>query len=61
MENNIQTDKSINDYCKRMCLPKYKSKITSGTYTIYHTEHFNWLQKRMWKILLGIKIEDVGE
>ena len=28
---------------------------------VMNTEHFNWLQKRIWKILLGIKIEDVEE
>jgi hypothetical protein len=40
---------------------EHKSKMTIGAITIYNTKHFNWLQKRMWKILLGIKIEDVEE
>lgn len=38
-----------------------KSKMTFGAITIFNTKHFNWLQKKMWKILLGIEIEDVEE
>jgi len=41
------------------CLPKYKSKMSVGNTVIMNTKHFNWLQKIIWRILLGIKIEDV--
>lgn len=39
-----------------------KSKIIIGkerTLEIYTEQKFNKLQKKMWKLLLGIKIEDI--
>lgn len=42
-------------------LPKYKSKMTVGSMVIMNVKKFNWLQKIFWKILLGIKIEDIKE
>ena len=44
--------------------PKPKSKILFGdnvNFVIYTDKKFNKLQKKMWKILLGIEIEDVKE
>ena len=40
---------------------EHKSKMTIGAITIFNTKHFNWLEKRMWKMLLGVKIEDWEE
>ena len=55
MIENSQYTLSVN-------LPKPKSKIMIGSNTvIFNDRHFNWLQKKMWKILLGIKIEDIKE
>lgn len=48
-------------------IPKIKngSKLTIGkdnfTTVIKVDQHFNWLQKKMWKFLLGIKVENYGE
>ena len=39
----------------------YRSKMIIGNTTVYQEKHFNKLQKIMWRILLGIKIEDVNE
>lgn len=39
--------------------PEYKSKMMVGNITIMQEKHFNWLNKIMWRLLLGIKIEDV--
>lgn len=55
-------DKELNEYTLNVNLPKPKSKIMIGSNTvIFNDRHFNWLQKKMWQILLGIKIEDVKE
>lgn len=55
-------DKELNEYMLSVNLPKPKSKIMIGSNTvIFNDRHFNWLQKKMWKILLGIKIEDIKE
>lgn len=43
------------------CLPKYKSKMIAGNLIIMNTKHFNWFHKIYWKLLLGIKIEDIKE
>ena len=39
-------------------LPPVKSKITIGNLTIFNTKKFNWFQKKMIKLVFGIKIED---
>ena len=31
-----------------------------GNMTVMCEKHFNWLNKIMWKLLLGIEIEDLG-
>lgn len=56
---------SYEDYEKRKIAEvkfniTYKSKIQVGNFTIYNEKHFNKLQKIMWKLLLGIKIENVN-
>ena len=35
-----------------------KSTLSFGNITINSTKHFNWFQKIMYKVLLGIKIVD---
>lgn len=45
---------------------KNGSKLTIGkgefTLTVMNVDqHFNWFQKKMWKFLLGIKVEDYSE
>jgi hypothetical protein len=42
-------------------LPKIKSYLKAGDLTIMNTKHFNWFQKKMWKLLLGFNITDVKE
>lgn len=55
-------DKELNEHILSVNLPKPKSKIMIGSNTIiFNDRHFNWFQKKMWKILLGIKIEDCKE
>ena len=39
-------------------IPKQQIKMTC--YTIYLYEKFNWFHRLMVKILLGLKIENVG-
>ena len=38
---------------------KEKSLLKIGYINIYLENKFNWLQKKMFKFLLGIEIEDV--
>ena len=54
-------DQSVNDYCYTIGIPKNKSKMTVGNTIIFNTIHFNWLQKKMWKIFFNITIEDVED
>lgn len=42
-------------------LPKIKSHLTIGNMIIHNTHHFNWLHRKMWKLLLGFNIENVEE
>lgn len=42
-------------------LPEIKSYLQTGNLTIMNTKHFNWFQKKMWKLLLGFNIIDVKE
>ena len=61
-EIKVEFDKELNTYISSANLPKPNSKITIGNnITVFNEKHFNWFQKKMWKILLGIKIEDVKE
>lgn len=40
---------------------KWKSLVKLGYIKIYLENKFNWLQKKMLKLLLGIEIEDIGD
>lgn len=40
---------------------KWKSLVKLGYIKIYLENKFNWLQKKMFKLLLGIEIEDIGD
>lgn len=40
-------------------MPNPKSRMTVGNLTIMNTKHFSWFHKLMWRIILGIKIEDI--
>lgn len=42
-------------------IPKYKSTLKIGNIIVNNIKHFNCLQKRMFKIFFGIKIEDIKE
>lgn len=39
---------------------KLKSLVKLGYIKIYLENKFNWLQKKMFKLLLGIEIVDIG-
>ena len=41
--------------------PKHKSIMEIGNVKEYNIKHFNWIQKLLWSILLGIKIKDIKE
>lgn len=40
---------------------KWKSLVKIGYIKIYLENKFNWVQKKMFKLLLGIEIEDIGD
>lgn len=40
---------------------KWKSLVKLGYIKIYLENKFNWMQKKMFKLLLGIEIEDIGD
>lgn len=42
-------------------LPKTKSHLKIGNMVIYNTYHFNWFQRKMWKLFFGFEIENVKE
>ena len=42
-------------------LPKTKSHLKVGNLIIHNTHRFNWLERKMWKLLLGFDIENVEE
>ena len=42
-------------------LPKTKSHLKVGNLVIHNTHHFNWFERKMWKLLLGFDIENVEE
>lgn len=41
--------------------PKIKSHLKIGNMVINNTHHFNWLQRKMWKLFFGFDIENVKE
>jgi hypothetical protein len=54
-------DLKINTIAIGYGLPEIKSCLQAGNLTIMNTKHFNWLQKKMWKIFFGFDIKDVKE
>ena len=38
-----------------------KSKLRVGNMVIHNTRRFNWLERKMWKLLLGFDIENVED
>lgn len=40
-------------------LPKTKSHLKVGNLVIHNTRRFNWLERKMWKLLLGFDIDNV--
>lgn len=49
------------DYKETLKVKEYKSSMVIGNITINNIKKFNWLQKLMFKIFFGIKIEDIQE
>lgn len=58
---------TLNQGIGTIYIPKIKngSKLTIGKdcfiTVIKVGQHFNWLQKKMWQFLLGIKVENYSE
>ena len=42
-------------------MPETKSHLKVGNLTIHNTHRFNWIERKMWKLLLGFDIENVEE
>ena len=42
-------------------MPKTKSHLKIGNLIIHNTHRFNWLERKMWKLLLGFEIKNVEE
>lgn len=40
---------------------EHKSRLKVGNLVVYNTHHFNWFERKMWKLLLGFDIENVVE
>lgn len=36
-----------------------KSLLRVGNMVIHNVKHFNWIQRKMWKIFFGFEIENV--
>lgn len=51
------TDENITT--QKLQSPPVKSKIIIGNLTIFNTKKFNWFQKKMIKLVFGIKIENI--
>ena len=41
--------------------PEIKSHLKIGNMIIHNTRRFNWLERKMWKLLLGFDVENVEE
>ena len=41
--------------------PKTKSLLKIGNMVIHNSHHFNWFQRKMWKLFFGFDIENVEE
>ena len=42
-------------------LPQANSKIIIGNMEIYNTKKFNWLNRKMIKLIFGFKVEPIKE
>lgn len=42
-------------------LPKTKSHLKVGNMIIHNNHHFNWFERKMWKLFFGFEIENVDE
>lgn len=56
----------INDFTERTVTidftnKKAKTLLKLGYIRVYLENKFNWLQKRMFKLLLGIELEDLKD
>lgn len=47
------------DRREQLSIKKYKSILIIGNIQIKNTKHFNWFQKKMFKLIFGIKIIDI--
>lgn len=47
------------DYKEKFNIKNYRSTLIIGNMQINNIKHFNWFQKLMWKLFLGIKIIDL--
>lgn len=57
-EFNIQQEPLIKiDYRKKE--EKYHSILIIGNMKIRNTKKFNWLQRKMFKLMFGIEIENI--
>ncbi len=56
MEVNLKSS----EWCINKIEPKSKLKVTENL-SIMTEKKYNWLQKKMWKMLLNIEIEDIKE
>lgn len=64
MEEEMEINKDIDYGTISLKRNNPKSKLIIGKeqqIVIYIEQKFNKLQKKMWKFLLGIKIEDIKE
>lgn len=41
--------------------PKTKSLLKIGNMVIHSSHHFNWFQRKMWKLFFGFDIENIKE
>lgn len=53
--------KIVSDDTATIKPPKNRSILHIGNAKVYNTKHFNWLNKIMFRIFFGIKIEDIKE
>lgn len=47
--------------CSAITMPQPKSAMKCGSITVYNERSFSWLQRKMWKILLGFEVWNMEE
>lgn len=47
------------DFKENLNIENYHSALIVGNIRINNIKHFNWFQKKMWKLFFGIKIIDL--